>query len=83
MNPTCPICPGPRELAKNGFNPKSLTQRYRCTAKGCTYSLSDSPHAQGRPPKWDEAMTNADRQEEYRVRQDEKKAIENKGEEIQ
>ena len=75
MNPTCPICPGPRALAKNGFNAKSGTQRYRCTTKGCTYSLSDSPHAQGRPTKWGKAMTDAERQAEYRVRQEEKKAI--------
>ena len=80
MIPTCPHCPGDRKLAKNGFNAKSGTQRYRCTAKGCTYSLSDSPHAQGRPIKWDEAMTSAKRQAEYRVRQDEKKAIEKEGE---
>ena len=76
MNPTCPICPGPRELAKNGFN-ESKTQRYRCTAKGCTYSLSDSPHTQGRPTKWATAMSNADRQAEYRVRREEKRSIEN------
>jgi len=77
MRPTCPICPGDRALAKNGFNAKSGTQRYRCTAKGCTYSLSDSPHTQGRPTKWDKAMTDAERQAEYRLRQEEKKAIEN------
>lgn len=79
MIQTCPSHPD-RKLAKNGFNTSSGTQRYRCTAKGCTYSLSDSPHTQGRPTKGDEAMTNADRQAEYRVRQDEKKAIEKKGE---
>ena len=72
MKPTCPICPGDRPLAKNGCNAKSGTQRYRCTAKGCNYSLSDSPHKQGRPTKWDKAMTDAERQAEYRVRQEEK-----------
>ena len=77
MKPICPICPGDRALAKNGTNAKSGTQRYRCTAKGCTYSVSDSPHAQGRPTKWDKAMSSADRQAEYRVRQDEKRTIGN------
>ena len=80
MKPTCPNCPDDRALAKNGFNALSETQRYRCTAKGCTYSLSDSLHKQGRPTKWDKAMTNADKQAEYRVRQEEKKSIEKEGE---
>ena len=75
MKPTCPHCPGDRNLAKNGFNTKSKTQRYRCTAKGCTYSVSDSPHTQGRPTKWDKAMTDAEKQAEYRVRQEEKRTI--------
>ena len=68
---TCPNHPD-RKLAKNGTNTKSGTQRYRCTAKGCNYSLSDSPHAQGRPLKGDEPMSNSERQAEYRVRQDER-----------
>lgn len=77
MRPTCPICPGDRKLAKNGFN-KSGTQRYCCTAKGCTYSETDGPRLPGRPLKADgtEAMTNADRQAEYRVRREEKRTIE-------
>ena len=79
MKPTCPHCPGARVLAKNGTN-LSGTQRYRCTAKGCGYSLSDSPHTQGRPTKGGEAMTDAERQADYRARQDEKKTIENTGE---
>ena len=76
---TCPNCPKcDRALSKNGSN-LSGTQRWRCK---CGYSMSDSPHKQGRPLKWDEAMTSAERQAEHRLRQDEKKSIENKGEEL-
>ena len=71
MPHTCPNHPD-RKLAKNGTNTKSGTQRYRCTAKGCNYSLSDSPHTQGRPLKGDEPMSNAERQAVYKLRQDEK-----------
>jgi len=81
MRPTCPICPGDRALAKNGFN-KSGTPRYRCTAKGCTYSETDGPRLPGRPLKDIKAMSNADRQAEYRVRQALKKSIENTGEKL-